>query len=101
METSGEACVYLVLPDGALDGFEYTDETIWFDLTGSEAQKIAAAKAGRSRPPRGTQTRGATRIPSITWSAASRTARKSSAFSARSSSWACSWGTMCPCWPPR
>ena len=21
METSGEACVYLVLPDGALDGF--------------------------------------------------------------------------------
>lgn len=45
METSGEACVYLVLPDGALDGFEYTDETIWFDLTGSEAQKIAYAQA--------------------------------------------------------
>lgn len=44
METSGEACVYLVLPDGALDGFEYTDETIWFDLTGSEAQKIAYAE---------------------------------------------------------
>ena len=44
METSGEACVYLVLPDGALDGFEYTNETIWFDLSGSEAQKTAYAE---------------------------------------------------------
>lgn len=45
METSGEVCIYLVLPDGALDDYEYANETIWFDLSGTDAQKTAYAEA--------------------------------------------------------
>ena len=42
----GADCVYLVLPDGALEG---ASVTLWFDLSGTEEQKLAFSKAFREQ----------------------------------------------------